>query len=109
MQIMPALAKPALAVPSGGQSATAFHPQTPISLNIWVLFCVLCNALGWVLSACHQLNRAGYAIAFVICISLVFVFRRQFFPFSAGTKRLSKYKSRFKRLFPLGFLALAVM
>jgi hypothetical protein len=106
---MPALAKPAFAITSSGQSAAVFPSRTPISLNAWILFCVLCNAIGWLLSICHQLNRPGYAIGFAICIALILFFHRQLFPFSVPTARLSKYKRRFKRLFPLGFLALATM
>ena len=30
---------------------------------LWIWLCAYLNCAGWVLSACHALNQAGYAVA----------------------------------------------
>ena len=109
MQIMPALDKPASAVPSPGQSAATFPSRTPILLGAWILFCVFCNSGGWLLSACYQLNRPSYAILFVIGLGITFAFGRKLFPAWLPANRQFKRRRRFRRMFPLAFLVLAVM
>jgi len=42
--------------------------RTPRPLIVWILFCIVCNFAGWVLSLLHQLNAAGYAVVFVVAI-----------------------------------------
>ena len=106
---MPALDKPAFAVPSPGQSAATFPSRTPILLSAWILFCVFCNSGGWLLSACHQLNRPTYAILFVIGLGITVAFGRKLFSAWLPANRQFERPRRFRRMFPLAFLVLAVM
>lgn len=76
---------------------------------IWVWLCAYLNCVGWTLSALHQLNAAGYAVALLIgFVAFVFWWRQ-----ASGriSPRLSwrKLKRRFRRPFPLAFLILAAM
>jgi hypothetical protein len=38
----------------------------PTIVFLWVWFCAYLNCVGWTLSALHQLNAAGYAVALLI-------------------------------------------
>ena len=38
----------------------------PKAVLIWVWFCAYLNCAGWTLSALHQLNAAGYAVALLL-------------------------------------------
>lgn len=73
----------------------------------WILVCAFLNCVGWILSACHALNRTGYAIAFTLATVVVLAWRSR-----AGDRRLfrmpwGKLRRRFRRPFPLAFLVLA--
>jgi hypothetical protein len=76
---------------------------------IWVWLCAYLNCAGWVLSACHALNRAGYAVAFAIGLGILLVWKHKtstrFFRPGLG----HKLRWRFRHAFPLGFLILAVL
>ena len=41
----------------------------PAAALLWVWFCVYFSLVGWMLSALHQLNCAGYLIATAIGLS----------------------------------------
>ncbi len=83
--------------------------RTPFSVGCWIWYCAFCSAAGWVLSGLHQLNAAGYAVAFAVAIGIgVIVLRkspRSFFPDRAWRKQ----RQRFRRGLPLAFLILAGM
>jgi hypothetical protein len=73
----------------------------------WILVCAFLNCVGWILSACHMLNRTGYAIAFTLGAIAALVWRA-----CAGDRRLfrvpwGKLSRRFRKPFPLAFLILA--
>ena len=38
----------------------------PTAILIWVWFCAYLNCAGWTLSALHQLNATGYAVALLL-------------------------------------------
>jgi hypothetical protein len=76
------------------------------AIRIWVLCSALLVSAGWVLSAMHQLNRAGYLCVFAIGAGLIFFFRRELM-----TARRTFWWSRwrFRHLAPLLFLLLAML
>jgi hypothetical protein len=77
---------------------------------IWIWLCAYLNCTGWFLSAIHQLNAAGYAIALAIWVATLFAGRRFFFPHPAcETRYFRKFVHRFKRPLPFAFLILSVM
>src|SRR5258707_9924461 len=55
----------------------------PLSPALWVVFCAYCNVAGWLLSALHQLNLAGYALAFLPGAAGLFWMRRRICPMRA--------------------------
>ena len=59
------------------------------------------------LSAVHQLNRAGYAVAFLLGLLVVWTLRGSLFPGGLRGWNLRKTRRRFRRVFPLAFLILA--
>jgi hypothetical protein len=81
----------------------------PTAILIWVWFCAYLNCVGWTLSALHQLNAAGYAVALLLGVVAFVAWRKQ----TAGRifPQISrrKLKRRFCRPFPLAFLILAAM
>jgi hypothetical protein len=83
-------------------------------LNIvraWILLSTLLVASGWILSALHQLNRAGYGIIFALA-AITFIFWRQktkWRPRKNFRQFFCKFQKRFNRPAPLLFLALAIM
>ena len=84
-------------------------PKSPGPAAIWIVFCAFCSCTGWILSALHQLNAAGYAMAFMVGIAALVLLRRRFF--TGGITRLSwpKLRRRFARPFPLAFLILSAL
>src|ERR1700722_11920245 len=81
----------------------------PTVAAIWIWFCVYLNCAGWILSAISELNARGYAAALAIWFAALFVWKQknsaQIFP----QLRLSKFRRRFRKPFPLAFLGLAAM
>jgi hypothetical protein len=81
----------------------------PTAILIWVWFCAYLNCVGWTLSALHQLNASGYAVALLLGGVALGAWWKQ----TSGriSPRLSwrKWKHRFCRPFPLAFLILAAM
>lgn len=80
-------------------------------LRIWILFSTLLVSAGWILSALHELNPAGYCVVFVLAAIACIVWQRR-----TGLHRSKdfpqlwrKFRNRFRRPAPLIFLALAVM
>lgn len=73
-------------------------------VQLWIWISAFASLAGWVLSACGQLNRAGYTVAFVAFALVIFFSRQNFTP--AGIK---KFLPRFRRLLPLSFAALAIL
>src|SRR5215472_17172855 len=88
-----------VAVPSEAQR----NRRSRISpLAAWIVFCVFWNCVGWILSALHQLNTAGYAIAFGVGILVVAAWKAKTKAVFFQARDFSKLWRRFKRPFPLG-------
>src|SRR5258705_29372 len=83
--------------------------KAPLPLALWIAFCAFCNCAGWALSALHQLNARGYAIAFLVGIAAIVLLRRRLFPLGFPRWNWQKQLRRFRRPFPLAFLTLAVL
>ena len=75
----------------------------------WIIFCAYCNLAGWVLSACHRLNAAGYAVAFLLGLAAVWAQRRQIYAAAFSGWHWGKTRRRFRRSFPLAFLLLGAL
>jgi hypothetical protein len=84
-------------------------PKSPDPAAIWIVLCVYCNCTGWILSALHQLNAAGYAVAFIFGIAGGGWFRRRFLTGSPTHRNWPKLRRRFARPFPLAFLILSAL
>ncbi|HXR04793.1 MAG TPA: hypothetical protein VN836_08815 [Verrucomicrobiae bacterium] len=79
----------------------------PTVVLLWVWFCAYLNCAGWALSAIHELNARGYAVALLIWLIGVVVWRKrtsaQFLP----RVRWRKIRRRFRRPLPALFLIVA--
>ena len=78
-------------------------------LVLWICLCAFLNCLGWLLSAVHQLNRAGYLTAFALALAIWVVVRMK-----QGCRVIPDFKwrprwRRWQRGFPLIFLILAAL
>jgi hypothetical protein len=82
-------------------------------IKLWILASVACVSAGWILSALHQLNLAGYAVYFVVLAAgLAFACarrRREGRASCAGAKWARWNMRRFRRPLPLLFLLTAAL
>ena len=74
-----------------------------------MVFSSFCTCAGWVLSAVHQLNVAGYAVTFLLGLAAVWLLRERLFPGDLGGWNWRRQRRRFGRSFPLAFLVLALL
>ena len=81
----------------------------PTLVLLWVWFCAYLNCAGWALSALHQLNAGGYAVALALGFAALLVWRKKTSAQIIPTVRWQKYLRRFRSPFPLAFLILAAM
>jgi hypothetical protein len=81
----------------------------PTGVAAWILFSTLCSCAGWVLSALHQLNVAGYAVTLLAGLTAAWLLRKKWLPEGLRGWNPRKVRQRFRRTFPLAFLALAVL
>jgi hypothetical protein len=82
------------------------------ALAIWIWSCAYLNCAGWFLSAIHQLNAAGYAVALAAWGATLFIGKHFFSdttPSRLPNPWLRKFSRRFKKPFPFAFLILAAM
>src|SRR5579863_836672 len=75
----------------------------------WVWLCAYLNCAGWVLSACHGLNKAGYAVVFAIGLVWLLIWIKTMETPVFRTGMGARFRWRFRRAFPLAFLILAGM
>ena len=82
-----------------------------IVVRAWILFSTLLVAAGWILSALHQLNRAGYAVVFALAgIAFIYWWKRNDFCAREFFRKVSrKFRRRFKRVAPFLFLILVLL
>lgn len=79
------------------------------AVRIWILLSSLLVASGWVLSAFHQLNCAGYGIVLALAAGALLVWTRKTGWRPRKNKLFQKFKRRFKRPAPMLFLILALL
>ena len=74
-------------------------------LLLWIGWVAYANCAGWLLSACHQLNPAGYAVALLPGILLALAWLKK----NPPRFRPQKFRSRFRRPLPALFLLVAAL
>jgi len=81
-----------------------------IAVRLWISFSALLIVAGWVLSAFHQLNRAGYGMVFALTgIASVCWLKKANWPAVKIKPLAYRLRCRFKHPAPLCFLALALL
>jgi hypothetical protein len=80
-------------------------------IRLWILFSTLLVSAGWILSALHELNCAGYAVIFVLAGIAAFFLRRKTnrHPQKNPAQLCKKFRRRFKRPAPFLFLLLVLL
>lgn len=78
---------------------------SPVALWLWL--CALLNASGWLLSAFHTLNQAGYAVVFALVAAACFFWRKELGFCALPRFHPARWRRRFKRFFPAAFLVIA--
>src|ERR1035438_1131498 len=81
----------------------------PALILLWIWFCAYLNCAGWLLSALHELNAAGYTVVLAIGFVALAVWQKQTASPPAPKFHWHKMRRRFRRPFPLAFLILAAM
>ena len=76
---------------------------------LWICGCAYLNCVGWMLSALHELNLAGYAIALLIGFAALSVWRKKTSVNFTPRVHWPKLHRRFRRPFPAIFLLVAVL
>src|SRR6202000_85808 len=83
------------------------HPSSRPRISpaaLWVIFCAFCNFIGWTLSALHQLNAVGYAVAFGFGLLAFALWKRNSRAVLFRARDVCKLRRRFSRAVPLGVL-----
>jgi hypothetical protein len=77
-------------------------------VRCWILLSTLLVCAGWILSALHQLNRAGYGVVLSLGIIALFCWRQRtkWRPQESPPRLLRKSRKRFIRPAPLLFVIL---
>ena len=83
-------------------------PRQPL-VQFWIWISAFATLMGWALSALRELNRVGYAVAFVAFATFIFVTRK-----NGGHAGLQKFQGkklfrRFRRPLPFCYAALAFL
>lgn len=81
----------------------------PTFVLLWVWLCAYLNCAGWALSALHQLNARGYAIALLLWFVALFAWKKKTSVKIWPRDHCIKLRRRFRKPFPLAFLILASM
>ena len=80
---------------------------------LWIWLCAYLNCAGWVLSACHALNQAGYAAALAFGFGAYLFWRKKIaapvLPKLHWRKLQRRFRRRFRQPFPRAFLILAAL
>ena len=77
-------------------------------VRIWIAVSALASAAGWILSACGQLNRAGYAAVAGLGLAGLFLARRDWLD-AASRLSFERIRRRCCRPLPLAFAGLATL
>jgi hypothetical protein len=80
-------------------------------VRFWILLSALLVSAGWILSALHKLNRAGYGVVFALAAIAFIWWRRKtnWHPRKKSAQLFHQFRRRFKRPAPLLFLLLALL
>lgn len=79
------------------------------AIALWICCCAYLNSVGWALSALHQLNAGGYAVALGLGIAALLTWKKfSGQPFFSGLAP-AKLRHRFRHGFPCAFLVLAFL
>lgn len=81
------------------------------AVKFWILFSTLLVAAGWILSAFHELNSAGYGVVFALAaVALIYQLQKtKWRPRKSPAQLLQKFKCRFRRFLPMAFLVVALL
>jgi len=83
--------------------------RPPAAILIWILCCAYLNCTGWTLSALHELNATGYAVALAVGFVALLIWRTttsgRIFP----QIHWRKIRRRFRRPLPAVFLLVAAL
>ena len=79
----------------------------PTVVLLWVWLCAYLNCAGWVLSAIHELNAGGYAVALLIWFIALCVWRKRTSARFLPRVRRRMFRHRFRRPLPAIFLMVA--
>jgi hypothetical protein len=85
------------------------QPRASAAPAAWIWFCAFCSCTGWILSAVHELNAAGYAAAFLAGLTAAWLLRGSLRRDFSWRWNWRKQRWRFRHLFPMLFLILAAM
>ena len=80
-------------------------------VKFWILLSTWLVSSGWILSAFHQLNRAGYGAVFILAAVAAVTWQRKthWHPRKSPGELFNKFKRRFRRPAPCLFLVLVVL
>lgn len=80
-------------------------------VRFWILLSAWLVGGGWILSALHQLNRAGYAVVLAFILPVIFLWWEKSQPLSPNHLRgwRCKFQQRFRRRAPGLFLMIAAL
>lgn len=84
-------------------------PSGAVWLGHWILFGAACNVAGWSLSAIHQLNAVGLAIAIPLCWFLMAWLIGLKLPQKPWQRMLPRWRLRCKKPLPASFLAFSIL
>lgn len=75
----------------------------------WIYWCAALNVLGWGLSACHCLNRAGYVVGLLVAAGGWLMLQRQFGNSHRAELRRTFAFRRWRRWLPAAYGSLAAL
>jgi hypothetical protein len=81
----------------------------PSLLVIWIWLCAYLNCAGWTLSALHELNVGGYAVALALGLVALLGWKQKTGAAAFPKIHWPKLRRRFCKPFPLAFLILAAL
>lgn len=78
-------------------------------ISFWICAWAGLNCIGWLLSAVHELNPAGYVLALVAGLAGLLICRRQLFQENISSWHWRKFYRRFCRPLPAVFLIILLL
>ena len=84
--------------------------RSPAFVRLWIIACAYLNCVGWILSWLRWLTPSGYAVAMLIGLGGIVLFRGKLLgSLPLWPPHLRPQRRRFSRLFPLSFLIVATL